>query len=76
MTRKAVSLRLPRRTIGQLKILARYYGSQSNTVIELVDDAFGCPICGERDMDQLVWDEQIETVTCGRCGHRYNPLEG
>ena len=40
---------------------------------ELVDAAFACPKCGERDMDQLPWNEDDDTVTCGRCGHTYDP---
>lgn len=79
MARKMVAMRLPRRTIDRLKWLARS-SSQSDVVTELVDEAFACPVCGNRDMDYLPWDEDengdAETVTCGRCGHTYNPLEG
>lgn len=75
--RRMVSMRLPERTIERLKALARTRRSQSDAVIELVDAAFGCPSCGNRDMDWLPWDEDengnAETVTCGKCGHTYNP---
>ena len=74
-TRRLVSMRLPQRTIAQLKALAKAHGSQSNTVIELVDAAFGCPMCGNRDMEWLPWNEETDTVTCGKCGHTYNPSE-
>ena len=74
--RQMVAMRLPRRTIGQLKMLAQRYGSQANAVIELVDERFGCPVCGNVDMDTVVWNEDDDTVTCGRCGHTYDPLEG
>lgn len=31
-----------------------------------VDKRFGCPKCGERRMDWLVWhDDKIECATCG-----------
>jgi len=56
--------------------MARHYGSQANAVIELVDEAFACPKCGNRDMDWLPIDEETDLVTCGRCGHTYDPMEG
>ena len=55
--------------------LAHHYGSQSNTVIELVDAAFACPKCGNREMDWLPIDLDTEMVTCGRCGMTYDPSE-
>ena len=76
MARKLVSMYLHERTIKRLKSLARHYGSQSNTVIELVDAAFACPKCGNREMDWLPIDEETELVTCAKCGATYNPLEG
>lgn len=78
--RRLVSMRLPGYTARRLQRMARHYGSQSNAVIELVDAAFGCPSCGNRDMDWLPWDEDengdAETVTCGKCGTTYTPGEG
>ena len=76
MARRLVSMRLPSHTAARLKLLARRYGSQSNTVVELVDAAFACPKCGNRDMDYLTIDDETELVTCGRCGHTYDPMEG
>ena len=76
MARRLVSMRLPSHTARRLKLLARRYGSQSNTVVELVDAAFACPKCGNRDMDYLTIDDETELVTCGRCGHTYDPMEG
>lgn len=38
-----------------------------------------CPICGNDDMDTLVWDDPdlgTELVTCLICGIRYSPLTG
>lgn len=32
----------------------------------------GCPKCGNRDADTLVWDDSYEYVTCS-CGHEYVP---
>ena len=76
MARKLVSMYLHKGTIDRLKVLARRYGSQSNSVIELVDAKFACPVCGNRDMDTLVWNEDTDLVTCAKCGATYNPLEG
>ena len=76
MARKLVSMRLPSHTAQRLKLLAHRYGSQANAVIELVDEAFACPKCGNRDMDWLPIDEETDLVTCGRCGHTYDPMEG
>ena len=73
--RRMVSMRLPERTIARLRTLARTQRSQSDAVVELVDAAFGCPMCGNRDMDQLPWHEETDTVTCGKCGHTYDPSE-
>ncbi len=30
-----------------------------------------CPRCGQNDIDQLVWDDDGETVTCQTCGTNY-----
>lgn len=32
-----------------------------------------CPVCGERDADCLVWQEDDETVRCDSCGAKYHP---
>ena len=34
---------------------------------EYVSEEKGCPKCGERDMDELMWldDERVECQTCG-----------
>ncbi len=31
----------------------------------------GCPKCGERHPDRLVWDEEGASVTCLECGTTY-----
>jgi hypothetical protein len=36
----------------------------------LVDS--GCPTCGQRDPDMLIWQDD-ETVRCFGCGTRYQP---
>lgn len=76
MARKLVSMWLHKETIDRLKVMARHTGSQANAVIELVDEAFACPVCGNRDMDYLPIDEETDLVTCGCCGHTYDPMEG
>jgi len=42
----------------------------------LVSRACGCPFCGCRVMDELVWEGGEDTdhvVVCGVCGQRYVP---
>lgn len=46
---------------------------QHPLAFELVDVEDACTFCGERDMDQLVWLDG-DTVGCGNCGTRYQPL--
>ena len=38
-----------------------------------VPKAAGCPQCGERCLDKLVWQDDGETVRCSTCGTRYTP---
>lgn len=42
-------------------------------VANLVTPAEACPNCGERTADRLVWQDDDETVRCGRCGTMYRP---
>jgi len=37
----------------------------------LVPPNFACPGCGQRDMDQLICDEDGESVACQKCGTSY-----
>ena len=37
----------------------------------LVPPNFACPGCGERDVDQLICDEDGESVACQKCGTSY-----
>jgi len=39
----------------------------------MVDDAFACPDCGEREMDHLVWNDEWDLVECQTCGARFDP---
>jgi hypothetical protein len=39
----------------------------------MVDAEDGCPACGERLEDRLIWDADGEQVTCERCGASYTP---
>ena len=41
------------------------------TADNVLPDA-GCPQCGERDVDRLVWLDD-ESVQCSRCGTTYRP---
>jgi len=33
----------------------------------------GCPQCGERCLDKLVWQDDGQTVRCTTCGKQYTP---
>jgi rubredoxin len=40
----------------------------------LVSPDSACPVCGERDIDRLVWiDDDI--VRCTMCGTEYDPMK-
>lgn len=41
---------------------------------ELVEPDDACPRCGERRVDQLVWNADGDGVTCASCGN-YKPAE-
>jgi len=44
----------------------------ANDPRDLVDEQNACPQCGERDQDNLVWDqEEASTITCATCGTIY-----
>lgn len=32
-----------------------------------------CPVCLEKDADNLIWQEDGETVQCCKCGAAYQP---
>ncbi len=36
-----------------------------------VPEEDGCPKCGERHPDRLMWDEEGVSVTCLECGTTY-----
>ncbi len=40
---------------------------------EIVPVSCACPNCGERRMDELVWDDDGYEVTCTTCGTVYKP---
>ena len=40
---------------------------------EYVCDGDECPECGESAVDNLVWDDDGELVTCQFCGYTYTP---
>lgn len=40
-----------------------------------VPEAYGCPYCGERRIDELIWQDDYELVQCQSCGFRYDPSE-
>lgn len=34
-----------------------------------------CPRCGEDDIDQLLWDDDGESIDCQRCGTRFQIMQ-
>jgi len=38
---------------------------------ELVPPCFACPKCGQREMDELICDDDGESVACQSCGTNY-----
>ena len=45
--------------------------NHSESDANLVPPNFACPKCGQRDMDQLICDEDGEHVACQTCGTSY-----
>ena len=43
----------------------------TNSDLDLVEEAFGCPKCHNRNVDELVWLDD-ETVKCTRCNTEYH----
>ena len=41
---------------------------------DLVDEDSACPRCHNRLVDELVWDDHGEAVTCSLCGHTFEPF--
>ncbi|MEX0704116.1 MAG: hypothetical protein WD069_18590 [Planctomycetales bacterium] len=42
--------------------------------IERVPTPWGCPLCGETELDRLVWiDLESEIVRCTMCGAEHDP---
>jgi len=42
-------------------------------VDNLVAEADACPGCGERNVDNLAWAKDGQTVRCSTCGKQYTP---
>jgi len=40
---------------------------------DVVEELFACPECEEAGQDHLVWDDNVERVTCQACGCVYAP---
>jgi hypothetical protein len=56
-------------TILDLEMTARY-----RRIIATTDTTkHGCPTCGERRADYLVWQADDEMVECSTCGHHCKP---
>lgn len=49
------------------------HAMNSNDDANLVPPDDACPVCGERDIDRLVWIDD-DTVRCTMCGTEYDPL--
>jgi len=50
-------------------------GGGGHVALALLEDlvADGCPACGERRQDWLVWTPDGEAVRCATCGALYTP---
>lgn len=60
---------------GLLKEAPFYRDGQEWPEEDLMDKASGCPECGERRIDQLVFDDRDE-ITCFYCGNKYFVIGG
>jgi hypothetical protein len=40
----------------------------------LAPESCACPMCTNREMDGLLWDDNGEWLTCDVCGWRYKPM--
>ena len=51
---------------------------RGNVVTEddLAPEDMACPCCGNRVMEDLLWDDNGEWLTCDNCGLRYRPEVG
>ena len=62
---------------GLLEVLAGLRGVEVGSIEDHLDTdvpkAAGCPQCGERCLDRLVWQDDGETVRCSTCGKQYEP---
>jgi len=62
---------------GLLEILAGLRGVEVESIEDHLDTdvpkVAGCPRCGERCLDKLVWQDDGETVRCATCGKLYAP---
>lgn len=52
------------------EMIARVEATRANWV----EASAGCPTCGERESDELIWQDD-ETVRCANCGTIYQPPE-
>jgi len=60
-----------------IEALAGLRGVEVESIEEHLDTdvpkVAGCPQCGERCLDKLVWQDDGETVRCTTCGKQYTP---
>jgi len=47
------------------------HNTPTNDPAELVPPCFACPNCGQREMDNLICDDDGESVACQSCGTNY-----
>jgi len=60
---------MPRKQECTPDCLGRQWEEQS----EMVTEPNACPVCGEREMDELVWAD-CDTVHCYTCGADFDPM--
>jgi Zn ribbon nucleic-acid-binding protein len=67
--RQFVALRVDGRK--DLRFLPMEVFAATHTRANEVQPGEACPICGERDADRLLLDDDEATVVCQGCGYRY-----
>lgn len=63
-----IAIEGPRVTVSNVPV-AKARAALAAATTNHVSPGDGCPSCGERDSDELVWDNH--EIHCQKCGQRY-----
>jgi uncharacterized metal-binding protein (TIGR02443 family) len=58
-----------------LNLISRLTEAECERALDLLVAGPSCPACGERDTDNLIWQNDETHVTCWSCGHTWDPQE-